>query len=132
MVLSREDIAGQKYSRRAGKQGSTGGFRVEAAIGIEPMHRGFADLCLTAWLRRRPDNDGAVGENSTGRAGDCQSPVEWSGPAPGREPAHGMERETGVEPATSTLARLHSTTELFPLAPGMAGRRKILPGGSGE
>ncbi len=26
-----------------------------------------------------------------------------------------MERETGVEPATSTLARLRSTTELFPL-----------------
>jgi hypothetical protein len=25
-----------------------------------------------------------------------------------------MERETGFEPATSTLARLHSTTELFP------------------
>ncbi len=28
--------------------------RVEAAIGIEPMYRGFADLCLTAWLRRQP------------------------------------------------------------------------------
>ena len=27
-----------------------------------------------------------------------------------------MERETGLEPATSTLARLRSTTELFPLA----------------
>ena len=27
-----------------------------------------------------------------------------------------MERETGFEPATSTLARSHSTTELFPLA----------------
>ena len=27
----------------------------------------------------------------------------------------GLERETGFEPATSTLARLHSTTELFPL-----------------
>jgi hypothetical protein len=27
-----------------------------------------------------------------------------------------MERETGFEPATSTLARLHSTTELFPLS----------------
>src|SRR5881275_3589876 len=26
----------------------------------------------------------------------------------------GMERETGFEPATSTLARSHSTTELFP------------------
>ena len=27
-----------------------------------------------------------------------------------------MERETGFEPATSTLARSHSTTELFPLS----------------
>jgi hypothetical protein len=26
-----------------------------------------------------------------------------------------LERETGFEPATSTLARSHSTTELFPL-----------------
>ena len=26
-----------------------------------------------------------------------------------------LERETGFEPATSTLARLHSTAELFPL-----------------
>jgi hypothetical protein len=28
-----------------------------------------------------------------------------------------LERETGFEPATSTLARSHSTTELFPLDP---------------
>jgi hypothetical protein len=28
-----------------------------------------------------------------------------------------LERETGFEPATSTLARSHSTTELFPLEP---------------
>ena len=28
-----------------------------------------------------------------------------------------MERETGFEPATSTLARSHSTTELFPHTP---------------
>jgi hypothetical protein len=31
-------------------------------------------------------------------------------------PKGGMERETGFEPATSTLARLHSTAELLPLA----------------
>src|SRR5947209_7401545 len=41
-----------------------------------------------------------------------------------REPARMLERETGVEPATSTLARLHSTTELFPLTPGRAGRER--------
>ena len=28
-----------------------------------------------------------------------------------------LERETGFEPATSTLARLHSTAELFPRVP---------------
>jgi hypothetical protein len=32
---------------------------------------------------------------------------------------HLMERETGFEPATSTLARLHSTAELFPLSRGI-------------
>ena len=30
-------------------------------------------------------------------------------------PLRFLERETGFEPATSTLARLHSTTELLPL-----------------
>jgi hypothetical protein len=30
-------------------------------------------------------------------------------------PQKKMERETGFEPATSTLARSHSTAELFPL-----------------
>ena len=40
-----------------------------------------------------------------------------------------MERETGFEPATSTLARSHSTTELFPRASRTAlsnGRRQPL------
>ena len=55
---------------------------MEAAPGLEPGNKGFADLCLTAWLCRLEK----------------------------------MERETGLEPATSTLARWRSTTELFPLS----------------
>ncbi len=26
--------------------------KLEAAIGIEPMNKAFAELCLTTWLRR--------------------------------------------------------------------------------
>ena len=42
---------------------------------------------------------------------------------PGRPEAGrgNLERETGFEPATSTLARLHSTTELFPPAAASVG-----------
>ena len=41
----------------------------------------------------------------------------------GRRSREKMERETGFEPATSTLARSHSTTELFPLALATNGKR---------
>lgn len=27
--------------------------KIKAAVGIEPTNRGFADLCLATWLRRR-------------------------------------------------------------------------------
>jgi hypothetical protein len=37
-------------------------------------------------------------------------------PSQARSRERRLERETGFEPATSTLARSHSTTELFPLA----------------
>ena len=39
--------------------------------------------------------------------------VRKKGLSPKRKPLNLLERETGFEPATSTLARLHSTTELL-------------------
>src|SRR6266850_2095830 len=134
MALTREDMSATKIvsgGRKAsgGAQEPSGG-RVEAAIGIEPMCGGFADLCLTAWLRRQPDHQiGSVARNSTGGFGTLSiRRVKRSGPAPRGEPARILERETGVEPATSTLARLHSTTELFPRTPGSPGRDADLSG----
>ena len=41
--------------------------------------------------------------------------IQKKGLSPKRKPLNLLERETGFEPATSTLARLHSTTELLPL-----------------
>ena len=64
---------------------------MEARVGIEPTYKGFADLSLTTWVPR---------------------PIAgWKKLRGGK-----LERETGVEPATSTLARSRSTTELLPLA----------------
>ena len=54
---------------------------------IRTAGRDFADLGLTTW-RRCLDIDKMTGKK--------------------------MEREKGFEPSTSTLARLHSTTELLP------------------
>ena len=62
---------------------------MEAASGFEPLNRGFADLRLSH-LATPP----------------------YTGPDSVSAPK--VERETGFEPATPTLARLCSTTELFP------------------
>jgi hypothetical protein len=67
---------------------------MEAAGGFEPPDGGFADPCLTTWLRRPVTID-------------VQGPCA-SGPRRLRDRRR-MERETGLEPATSTLARLRST-----------------------
>ena len=42
-----------------------------------------------------------------------------------------MERETGFEPAASTLARLHSTTELLPHAPDICHLTSVMVRGTG-
>ncbi len=70
---------------------------LEAATRFELVNSGFADRCLTTWLCRQKKWGGKCRqEHGAGNA------------------AKKMERETGFEPATSTLARSHSTTELFP------------------
>jgi hypothetical protein len=75
---------------------------LEARVGIEPTHKGFADLSLTTWV---PRLDGACAFTHT-RLNEEECIADGVN----------LERETGVEPATSSLARKHSTTELLPLS----------------
>jgi hypothetical protein len=82
------------------KIGIQGSLRnLEARVGIEPTHKGFADLSLTTWVPRL-----GVGYLHPFHFEEkCTAGRSY------------LERETGVEPATSSLARKHSTTELLPL-----------------
>lgn len=115
---------------------------LEATLGFEPRNQGFAGPCLTTWLCRqtlwcpKPDLN-RYGSNIRGILSPLCLPI----PPPGHyhkkifdlieektqlrafeiySRSQKMERETGFEPATPTLARLCSTTELFP--------RKLLQG----
>ena len=73
-------------------------FFLEAPPGIGPGNKGFADLCLTAWLW-------------------CRRMKKTKKMFCGKEPyiifrfiqTALLERITGLEPATSTLARSRST-----------------------
>ncbi len=80
---------------------------LEARARIELANKGFADLCLTTWLPRPVEN---YSEDRL-REKLCS----WQTLARRRGFWKILERETGFEPATSTLARSHSTTELLPL-----------------
>jgi hypothetical protein len=73
---------------------------MEARVGIEPTHKGFADLSLTTWVPRLLR--ACAFTHTRLKEEECIA---------GRLK---LERETGVEPATSSLARKHSTTELLP------------------
>src|SRR6266404_2716725 len=102
---------------------------LEAAIGIEPMNKGFADLCLTTWLRRQ--NEGIKDEGGrmkSFRFSVCslQAQTRFSGRNTENQKLktgssffrlhnQDLERETRFELATLALARRCSTTELLPL-----------------
>ena len=87
-----------------GKQKSRSDESLEARVGIEPTHKGFADLSLTTWVPR---------PCSCEQRSETEPVRLWS---TSQLEAKKLERETGFEPATSTLARSHSTTELLPLS----------------
>ena len=87
---------------------------MEARVGIEPTHKGFADLSLTTWVPR-PEQE-ILRQRETTRQRD-RAALQAHRPDP-RHAGVGvfgcLERETGLEPATLALARRCSTTELLP------------------
>src|ERR1700745_2010636 len=75
---------------------------MEARVGIEPTHKGFADLSLTTWVPRpeiKVSPESGIVYQFSGDSLPQQNALL------GRAPEQYLERETGFEPATSTLAR---------------------------
>ena len=73
----------------------------------------FADLSLTTWV---PRPEIYVSADAQKVYGSIARLDQQNAPAMRAWASESMERETGFEPATSTLARSHSTTELLPLS----------------
>ena len=70
---------------------------------------------MAGFLCRPATGQGAFGQpRNRGTLSGRYVRVQKKGLSPKRKPLNLLERETGFEPATSTLARLHSTTELLP------------------
>src|SRR6266567_1015448 len=78
---------------------------LEARAGIEPAHKGFADLSLTTWVPR-------LGRAAFKIIVEIRVQTAVANPD---LPEGGLERETRFELATLALARRCSTTELLPL-----------------
>src|SRR5579864_6134547 len=98
--------------------------RLEARVGIEPTHKGLADLSLTTWVPRpeiKVSPESGIVYRTSGDSLPQQNALQR------RAPKQCLERETGFEPATSTLARSHSTAELLPLS-AIDYKRPILQG----
>ena len=71
--------------------------------------------CMARFLCRPATGRGAFGQpRNRGTLSGRYVRIQKKGLSPKRKPLNLLERETGFEPATSTLARLHSTTELLP------------------
>jgi hypothetical protein len=83
---------------------------LEAATGFEPVNNGFADRCLSH-LAMPPKSFGVLKYWSDGVLGQLHRSL-FITPAlqHSNTPVfHGLERETGLEPATTTLATWGST-----------------------
>ena len=61
-------------ARRAPRAASATGAAEEAPGGFEPPNGGFADLCLTTWLRRRYEGGAAVGRRPPEAVGGASRP----------------------------------------------------------
>src|ERR1700731_2692794 len=83
--------------------------KLEARAGIEPAHKGFADLSLTTWVPRL----GRANRSGMRIASIRRSPTRLA-------PEGGLERGTRFELATLALARRCSTTELLPLVASLS------------